>query len=447
MNRRNERKEHGLRTIAASLGLCVLVVPVPVASAPSNGDDPPLVSSGLVSVPQVEGRGWTLDASVNTQYNSNFRRSINSGGVWRVTPQVTAGIGMPVGRQQIFIGGFLGRDVFLNNSRFNRNRMRIGGGINVRAGTNCVGSVAGEIGRFQTLFGDVAVVEDNVQQQRSLGAQVNCQGDAGLGFGGTVQYQETENSRARRQLFNFESLSISPQVSYASPTIGVFSLGASFQNVKYPQRLVLGPDGVVGDEVNIRSGRLGYRRNLGSRLDLNMGVSSLRVAPKPASVVVLLPGVLPEDEGFVAGVITDRQPFSALGYDGALSLQLGDRIDITASTSRSARPNANLGALTTIRTAHGIDVDYKLNRKISASVGGSLVNARYRSSFASPDEPQRRISDRISRVYGQVRFVPRRGFSMGLEVAHQDRQSNPSIFSFSNTTAMLRLSASMGRTR
>jgi hypothetical protein len=164
-------------------------------------------------------------------------------------------------------------------------------------------------------------------------------------------------------------------------------------------------------------------------------------------VVVLLPGVLPEDEGFVAGVITDRQPFSTLGYDGALSLQLGDRIDITASTSRSARPNANLGALTTIRTAHGIDVDYKLNRKISASVGGSLVNARYRSSFASPDEPQRRISDRISRVYGQVRFVPRRGFSMGLEVAHQDRQSNPSIFSFSNTTAMLRLSASMGRTR
>lgn len=431
----------GRQAIIASLGALALLVPVPVLSAPSDGDDPPLISSGLVSVPQVQGRGWTLNSSVVTQYNSNFRRRAGDDGVWRLTPQVSAGLGMPVGRHQLFVGGFLGRDSFFGNAGFNRNRYRLGGGLNLRAGSDCTGSVAGEIGQFQTLFSDVAVVQDNVQQQRGVGAQLICQGNAGLGFGATVQYSETRNSREQRQLFNFRSLNVSPQLSYALPSVGVFSLGGSLQNVKFPQRQVLGPEGIVNDEVDIRAGRLGFRRSLGERLDLALGVSAVRVVPKPASVVTLLG----EEEGEGLAVVSDRQPFTALGYDGALSLQLGDRIDITASTSRSARPNANLGALTTVRTAHGIDLDYKLRRGLSVGAGGRLLNVRYRSSFASPDEPLRRVSDRISRVYGQVNYVPRRGLSLGLEVAHQDRRSDPALFSFSNTTALLRLSASFGR--
>ena len=435
-----------VRGLMLVIGTGVLVFPVAAESAPFGGDDPPLRSTGLVSVPQVAGRGWELDANLNTQYNSNFRRSIG-GGVWRLTPQVSAGIGMPFGRQQLFVGGSLGRDIFIDNGRFNRNRLRLGGGVNLRAGSNCTGSVAGEIGRFQALLGDISEIVDNVQQQRSIGAQFNCQGGVGLGFGGTVQYRDTENTRVQRQIFNFESLSFAPQISYASPALGVFSLGGSFQNVKYPQRQVLGLDGPAIDELSIQSGRLGYRRSLGSRLDLTLGASTVRVTPKPASVLLLLPNTLPDEAGNVQVLVSDRSPFTTFGYDGALSLKLGDRAQITASTSRSALPNANLGTLSTVRSAHGLDVDLALRPGLKAGLGGTLVNARYRGSFASADEPLRRISDSIKRVYGQVSYSPRKNYSIGLEVAHQQRESNPAVFSFNNTTVLMRLRVSMGRTR
>lgn len=432
-----------VRGMGCALGLCVLVLPMPAVSAPSNGDDPPLVGSGLISVPQVKGRGWELNASLTTQYNSNFRRDA-SGGVWRLAPVVSGGIGMPVGRQQIFVGGSLGRDIFLGRPEFNRNRYRIGGGVNLQAGNRCSGSVAGEIGRFQALFGDIGLIQDNVQQDRSIGAEFNCQGGVGLGFGGLAQYRELENDRPQRQVFNFRSLTLAPQLSYASPALGQFSLGANFQNIKYPGRQVLTLDGPAVDELDIRALRLGFRRNLGSRLDLTLGVSNVRVTPQPSSVLLLLPGAT---AGNLTVAVNDRQPFSTTGYDGTLSLQLGERTKITASTSRSAQPNANLGALTAVRSVHGLDVDVTLNRGLSAGVGGSLVNARYRGSFASPDEPLRRISDRISRVYGQINYSPRPLYSIGLEVAHQDRKSDPAVLSFSNTTALLRLRVALGRTR
>jgi hypothetical protein len=434
-----------VRSMRCALALCALALPMPALSAPSNGDDEPLVRTGLVTVPQVSGRGWQLDGSVTTQYNSNFRRNV-SGGVWRVAPQVSGGIGLPVGRQQLFVGASVGRDIFLGNQNFNRNRYRVGGGVNLRAGNRCSASVAGEIGRAQALFGDIAEIQDNVQQDRSIGAQVNCQGGVGLGFGGTVQYRETENTRPQRRIFNFESLTFSPQLTYAAPALGQFSLGASFQNVKYPLRQVLTLDGPDADELDIRAFRAGYSRELGSRLRLTLGVSNIRVTPKPSSVLLLLPGATPDEAGNIPVVVTDRQPFSALGYDGTLSLQLGDRTKITASTSRTAQPNANLGALTAVRNVHGLDVDVKLNRGLSAAVGGSLVNARYRASFASADEPLRRNSDRISRVYGQINYSPRQLYSIGLEVAHQNRTSDPVFLNFSNTTALLRLRVALGRT-
>ncbi|WP_439534080.1 hypothetical protein [Polymorphobacter sp.] len=440
------QRQTWLRGLGYAMGVSALALPMSASSAPSTGDDPPLQPTGLVSIPQVEGRGYVLNFSLNSQYNSNFRRTLtaNSNSVYRVSPNVEAGLGLPVGRQQLFVGGSIGRDIFVDNSQFNRNRLRFGGGANLRAGTRCTGSVAGEVSRFQNLLGDVAEIVDNVQQTETAGATFSCQGPIGVGFGGTVQYRNTRNDRVERELFNFSSMTYSPQITYASPALGVFSLGGSFQDIKYPDRQVLTPEGPVDDALNIRSFRLGYNRALGTRLNLTLGVSTVRVTPKPDSVVLLVPGLGPVN-GTLPVIVSDRQPYNVAGYDGALSLQLGDRARITASTSRTALPNANLGTLSSVRNLHGLDIDFALRPGLNAGFGGTLANARYRGSFASPDEPQRRISDKIERVYAQVDYSPRRRVSIGVEVAHQKRISNPAILSFSNTTALLRLRYSLGR--
>jgi hypothetical protein len=352
-----------------------------------------------------------------------------------------------VGRQQFFIGGSLGRDIFIDNSELNRNRLRLGAGVNLRAGTRCEGSVAGEFSRFQNLVAEVAEIVDNVQEQRSAGATFNCQGTIGLGFGGTAQYLQVKNQRPGFNAFNFNSFSIGPQLSYASPAIGIFSLGATFQNVKYPDRQVLTLDGPVDDGFDVRSLRLGFSRDLGTRFNVRAGLSSVRVSPKPPSVVLLIPGTGPGEDGLTPVFVTDRDSFSTVGYDGALSMQIGDRAQITASTSRTAAPIANLGALSAVRNDYAVDVDLALRRGLNAGFGGALSNTNYRGAFVTPEQPIPRTSDRIQRVYGSLTYSPRRRLSVGVEVAHQKRVSDPDILSFSNTTALLRLSYTIGRSR
>jgi hypothetical protein len=434
----NKRKTW-LHGVACVCGVSALLLPMPAISAPSS----------LVTIPQVEGRGYILTASLTTQANSNFFRPItgDEASVVLIAPNVEAGIGLPVGRQQFFIGGSLGRDIFIDNSELNRNRVRAGGGVNLRAGSRCEGSVAGEFASFQNLLADVAEIVDNVQEQLTAGASFNCQGTIGLGFGGTAQYLKTRNQRPGFNTFNFDSFTISPQISYASPSIGIFSLGASFQNVKYPDRQVLTLDGPVDDGFDVRSVRLGFSRDLGTRFNVRAGVSSVRVSPKPPSVVLLLPDAVPGEDGLTPVLVTDRAAFTTFGYDGALTLQLADRARITASTSRAAFPIANLGALSAVRNNHSIDVDIALRRGLNAGVGGALSNTTYRGSFVTPDQPIPRTSDRIQNVYASLTYSPRRRFSVGVEVAHQKRVSNPDILSFSNTSALLRLRYSIGRSR
>jgi len=422
--------------------LAAVGVPVTPAFSQStlSSDDPALRQAGFLSIPQVEGRGYILDVSVLTRLDSNFRRTnnANSGGVIRVSPLVEAGVGTLLGRQQVFVGGTLGRDIFLNNSLFNQNRYSIGAGANLVAGTRCTANVGGQFSRRQLLQADAVELADNVQRDFVAGGGFNCQGPVGVGFGATTVYRSTRNDRLQRQSFDSNYLTISPQISYASPVLGVFSLGGSLTKVRYPRRSILSPDGVQEDGIDIRSGRLGFSRELGSRLQLSLGASLIDAKPKPAQQIV--PGPVPN-----TAFIVDRDGFSGAGYDAALTARLGARAVITASADRSVRGAGNVGALLTRSEAYGLDASYRLSSGITAGVGGSINNLRYIGSFASADEPFRRESDKIQRVYGQVTYSPSRRYSIGLEVAHQDRRSNPDIFRFSNTSALLRLSVALGR--
>ncbi len=425
--------------LAAWLLVPLLLSATPAAAQSSIADDdPPLRDAGFIGVPQPQGRNFILAGSIRTRYDTNFRRQAVARGAGRITPFAEGGIGLPVGQQQLFVGGTIGRDIFPGNSRFNRNRYSLGAGANLRAGSRCTGNLGGQFSSQQLLQTDAVVLEDNVQKRSTLGVSFNCQAPVGIGFGASVIYRDASNERAQRALFDFETLTIAPQISYASPVLGVFTLSGNRQRVRYPNRLVVSPDGPEQDGVDIDTARFGFSRALGTRLNLTLGASYNDVKPTPDGQLLLteVPGQV---------VLVPRPGFTGAGFDAGLTLKLGSRMTLAATGDRSVSGGGNVGSLFRVRNSFGLDADYRLSRALTAGVGGRIVNNDYRGSFASADEPRRRLSDTTKRVYAQLAFSPTPRYSISTEIGHQTRDSDPALFNFSNTFGMLRMRVQLGR--
>jgi hypothetical protein len=426
-----------------------------VAAAPSRaGDDPAFQDSGLTSIAPIEGRGYLLEARVRTLYDSNIVRNgdgipLNPGASrsdFRISPLVTAAIGVPVGRQQVFLGGEIGRDYYVNNTQLNRNRYAIGGGVNLRAGTRCTGAVATDFNSRLVLLSDLAEVIPSVQEKLTYGASAQCQGPIGIGFGGSVRRLQNRNSGGSRQLFDLDSTIFSPNVSYALGNLGRFSVSASLNQVDYVRRSVLLPSGTsVGDGVDIRSGRFGFERAVGSRLAITLGLSYLESKPNPKSILTPV-GVTspPAEPGFILGVV-DRSRFSGLGYDGSISYTPSPRLGATIAAGRNVSASANVGAQYQVRTNVSLDLDYRLGSAISVGSGMTFDKNKYFNSFISDNDSQRRLADKITRVYGSVSYAPVPLYSLSLLLAYQDRKSDPVEFSYKSFAATLTLNVKIGR--
>lgn len=429
---------------------------VPVDAAPSRaGDDAPIINSGLTSVAPITGRGYLLSASLATDYDSNILRlgdgfaspqtpgaAPRSKADFRFSPAVTAAIAMPVGRQQVFLGGDLGRDFYARNTQLNRNRYAIGGGLNWRVGVSCSGTVAGEFRSRQSLLSELSQLIDNVQHTLAYGASAHCQAPVGLGFGGTVRRNEIRNQNPTRAQFDVNSTVYSPEITYSLPALGQFSLGGSVVQVRYPNRPVTGFDGTAtrqaDDGVNIISGRVGYTRAVGSRLTVQLGASYIDTKPKPETILTPIPGTnlsFPQS----------RPGYKGLGYDAAITYHPSSRLTATLLGNRQVTSTANVGALFVIQRSLGLDIDYKVGPAITAGIGVTQDKRDYRGNFSNIVDPNARIGDTINRVYGQLVYDPVPLYSVALEVAHQNRDSNPAIYNYKSTSALLTLRVKLGR--
>ncbi len=426
------------RMTGASLILSAIIVAAPVVATPStDGDDPALQSSGLIDVSPVVGRGYDLQASVRTVSDSNFRRTNPGEAGVRVSPLVSAGLGLPVGRQQLFIGGDVGRDIVIDKSAFNRNRYLIGGGLNWRLGVRCSGSLVSQYSSRLSTLSDQATFVPNVQDNFVTGGSLTCQSPVGFGFGGTVRHSEIRNELAQRKAFDVNSTTYSPSLSYSLPALGRFSLGGSINDVEYPGRIVTAVTGPVNDRVRFLSARLGFERQLGSRLQVSLGLSYIKVKPKPDATLV------PDGLGNV--FLVPRAGYSGGGYDAGIAYKPSPRLSFQFSAAQSATVSANVGSLFIVDRQFGVDATYKLGSSLTAGLGVTRNERNYRSSFATLVEPQRRVSDRVDRVYAQIGYQPVKLYYIGIEVAHQQRHSVPDLYNYTSTTAALTLRVDLGR--
>ncbi len=435
-------------TVAAMLGAAATadaqITQNPVSVA---GDDIPIENGALSILGSVVG-GLRIDGRLSTLYDSNIFR-IGEGfpgqtrekADFRFSPAATLSYGTAVGRQDVYLSGTLGRDFYARNSDRNRNYYSANGGVNWRLGSRCSGDLSATYSNRQQLFSEQSLASPNVQESVSFGGSANCRTATGLGFGGAIRHNTSRNDSIDRQQFDTDSTSFSPQISYGTPVLGQFSLSGSLTQVTYPERLVFtSPTAREKDGVEILSGRFGYQRGLGGRLSTNFGVSYYDVKPQPRDILIpvaLAPGV-------TVLVPQSRQTNSNLGFDAGISYNSGSRLTAELTARKSAQASLNVGAQYQVIQAIAGTVGYRINRAMNFSTGLSYTQRDYRNSFISVEEPERRVQDKISRVFAGVAYTPSSLYSVSGELSYQDRKSNPDTYSYNSVAAILRLRVGFG---
>lgn len=417
----------------------------------SFGDEPALENGAvggalLGAAGAVFGRFYA-NAGLDALYDSNILRlgsSItprpgSSRSDLKLTPQLEVGTNLPFGRQRFFASALFGRDYYLENDRLNRNRYRLGGGLDLVLGNRCKVTGDASFSSQQSLLSELSELVPNVQETLAYGAIGQCQTAGGLALGGTVRRQETRNDNPTRAAFDNNSFIYGPQLSYGRPTLGTFSISGTWTDADYPNRSVLVPSGsIVRDGVRIFQGRLGYARNFGPRLAFNGGVSLFRNEPSPATIVTLV------QPGPVA-VLVPRRSATTVGFDLAANYDSGNRLTAQVTASLANRVSLNVGARSQKRQAYGLDVGYRLGQRILLGFGANYIITNYQGSFTTPDETFARTQDKLFRVVGSIDYAPSKLYSVGLEVAHQRRDSDPAVYSFEATSVRLRLRLTYGR--
>ncbi len=417
----------------------------PAFTPRTTGDDPAFENSAALGLGAVLGRFYA-SAGVNTLYDSNILRLGNAQVVrpgqsradLRITPQLDIGTNLPFGQQRLFATASFGRDFYLENPILNRNRYKLTGGLAWRLGNRCGGTVDAAFGSQQALLAELSEFVPNVQQTLSYGIVGQCRTAGGLSFGGTVRKSSISNDNPTRAAFDVDSFTFGPQVSYTRPSLGTFSLSATWTKADYPNRLVLVPAGVRIDGVDFFQGRFGYSRRFGSRLGVDGGVSLYRVSPQPAEILIQpIPG-----SPFFA---LQRDPVSNLGFDASVDYRPSPRLTAQLTTSLTNNVSVNVGAQSQRRQLYAFDLGYRLGRAISLGSAVSYTVTDFRGSFITPDEPLARVQDKLFRVVGSIDYQPASLYAIGLEVAHQSRESNPALYNFDSTSVRLRLRVNYGR--
>lgn len=376
----------------------------------------------------IEGRGYSIEGSVSSLYDSNILRDGGffaqgrSLGDFLITPSATLRAGLPIGRQQIFGSATLGRDFYIRNTDFDRTRLNIGGGANLQAGPNCQGSLFAQYSEQQGRQLDLVNNAPSLQQDTVYQVNAGCGRARGLGFGGGFTRAETGNGSPLFALFDSTTSTFTANTRYSGGRLGTITLSGTYSDVSYPERGTVAPLN-RGEGVNVYSGQIAYRREIGPSISANLGVSYINVEPKQSA------GATP---GGTRG-------YSGPGFDLSLTYRPGARLSGTVVASRSVTASSNVGASYAIDGSYGLDINYKLSPRLSAAAGGSINTRDYRGSFISPVDPVVRSSDTLHRVFASLSYAPTRLYSVDLLVAQQGRRSSPSVFNFDSTSAAVTL--------
>jgi hypothetical protein len=450
MDRANGSGDAGQWALARGAGAlaCALALfaAAPVVAQPAKANAPVMptvadtedledASSGVAGLPGYPGRGFSLLANVQTRYDDNLaRRPVKDDGV-RIRPKATLSYGLGAGRVGLYGVGSYGRDIIRGNNLFRgADRHFYGAGASAML-SRCSLDAGASFRRNLVFTADVGVVGAIEQKTAQAGGTVSCQIGSAISINGGINHADLRVARQVTGAFDSKRWSYTAGLVFARPALGRISLDGSLSDVDLLGRQVQTPAGPETDGLLQRSVRLGYQREFGSRLTLSVGGSFLDTAPKSTQNVIIVDG-LPQ--------VVDRSSFKGAGYDANLTFRLSPRLSLIGTASRNVRTNGFVGAQFSVVDLAEVAGRYALPGGLSFTAGYSQRNARFRGAVVSAVESRLRARDRFSRYFAQLGGDIGRRINFALDVSHNQRRSDPSVFDFNSTAVGLTLGFELG---
>ena len=402
--------------------------------------------------PQInEGRGFLITAEVDADAESNLlregsaaSRSGTSRADARLTPDLDVEYGQPFGRQQLFLNGNIGYDYYVKNTQLNRERAQVNGGVSYRLGP-CSGVAYGSYDRRQSSFEDLNVVVPNLQQREEYSLSAACRLGPSIRPNATVTRLVVDNSLAARGSANLRGTTYQVGVDYVRPVLGTIGLFVSRSIYNYPgasrvTAFELGlsptfqfidvPTATSADGLTSTQAGFSYSRTLGTRIKLAASVFYLIVDPKlrhffipdPAAPGLLMPG--------------SASTTNTIGYSLTAEYAPSPRLSGELDLSRSAiPPQAGLSTYS-ISTRSGVEVNYKLSRRIATHLDLSAIARDLKGEPLGPNliagEPLLRGNDTVVRLDTGVDLTFGRLLTAGVSAIYSQRFADNRAFNYNS---------------
>ena len=420
--------------VVAAVAAAALAMPAVAQVSPPNG--PP-------GAPAAPADGLSLTGSAEALYNSNLLR-LPSDVVppfsehrddFRYSPALSATYGRSSGLISVALNGLIGRDFFQYNHYLDRNQYLGGGSLTYHSGSSCQLSVSGNYASRQSGIQtgssvvdssgvpveDVGQVIDNVLTTSTYGANAGCGSPTGrLTFGGGYLHSTRSNAAATRMFGDSDSDTFSGNLGLGILRPGQLSLNGSYTTIVYPNRGALAaveglPPALANVGVKISRIGLSFSRPIGTKLNGSIGVSFLHSDPGGGQAA-----------------------YNSPAYTIALNYSSTSRLTFSLTGSRDIVPSTTAGALFRVADTIVLTGHYQLGEAITISPNAGLIGNTYKQPFAIVGEPPRR-SDSTKTLGLQIAFAPRELYDVTLNVQHYIRNSDPTIFEYTSTTAGLTL--------
>lgn len=402
----------------------------------ADNDDLDQASNGVAGLPGYPGRGFHLSADVLTRYEDNLsRRPVKDDGL-RIRPRATASYGLGAGRVGLYVTGTYGRDIIVGNSLFpSADRHNYGAGLSAQL-SRCNVDAGASYARNLVFTTDIAAFGGLEQKFAQGGATLACRIGSALAVQGGVNYADIGVTRAITAAFDSRRWTYSGAVSFSRPALGRISLEGTIADTALTGRQVLTPGGLVDDGLLQRSVRLGWTRDFGSRLSLTAGASYIDTGPKDPQNIIVVDGVQQ---------VVDRGSFNGAGYDASLAFRMTPALTLNVRAGRAIRVNNFVGAQFIVADNLQISAAYRMRGNLVLQAGWDQLDSRFRGTVITSLEAQRRNRDNFDRYFASINSRLGRRLKLALEVSHNQRRSDPAIFSFDSTGVGLTLGFELGK--
>lgn len=362
---------------------------------------------------------FTITPSVAIRYDTNVARASDElaadRGIkkadTRITPNLNIDFEKPLGRQVFYLNGDVGYNFYARNHGLNRGRILLNSGLRLRF-SRCSGSLNGSFALQQT---DPAELIDtsrakNTEHISTIGVEAKCGGATGLGlFAGASRTWQT-NSASDRRYADFNMNQAHGGISYARPVLGELALAVAVKDADYPHR-----DALFGSD-RFHTFSIGgrYTREVGSRLQGTVALNRTTV-----------------DTG------SGGPKFTGLTSDVSLTALISDNLKTQVRWVRDVQPvSVGFGSFN-IDSRLSVDANYGLSPRLTLNAGGGLIHRHIEGEnplFGPQLDHERRTYEYVGVSYKRSART-----SLDLDVRHEQRTADPSLFNYSSTSVGLAL--------